>query len=586
MAVPRIVVVSGVLVAMTATSTLAWLAGSRIESPAEAAARTAPPKPSPILVPVEKRVLSANIVTRGTARFGLPQLVTIPPSTLKPVASLITALPDRNTQVEEGRPLLTASGRPIFVLQGEVPAYRDLHPGLAGPDVRQLEQGLARLGFEPGPVDGHYDAQTAAAVGRWYTARGWQPFGPTPEQLASLRVLERESGDASKSAFGARAAHEAAVPAVDAARASTDSLVHAASADLAAKQAELQALEASGAADTRLSIESEQAKADHANAAAEAELAAQIADQALVALDPRQPETARMTASAKVELARAAAHKTRLEGRAAVQAAERAAAQFDEKLAQARSAVANARRVESSARLEGEKTTRAAVDAQKLAAFDARLAAERAGQLAADEAQLRHRLGVQVPVDEIVFIRALPVRVEELKVAVGSPATGPVLSVTDNQIVIDAALALDVASLLKPGMPVAIDEQALGVKATGAVQSIAATPGTHGLDGFHTHVEVRVDPTPARLEGVSLRLTIPISSTRGEVTAVPSSAVSLSADGSSRVQVQDGAVLKYVTVTPGLAADGFVEVSAVGARLEPGQLVVVGYSEPKARETK
>jgi len=41
-----------------------------------------------------------------------------------------------------------------------------------------------------------------------------------------------------------------------------------------------------------------------------------------------------------------------------------------------------------------------------------------------------------------------------------------------------------------------------------------------------------------------------------------------------------------VTVTPGLAADGFVEVSAVGARLEPGQLVVVGYSEPKARETK
>src|SRR4030095_5442220 len=98
--------------------------------------------------------------------------------------------------------------------------------------------------------------------------------------------------------------------------------------------------------------------------------------------------------------------------------------------------------------------------------------------------------------------------------------------------------------------------------------------------GLPIHVEVRVDPTPPRLEGTSLRLTIPIKSTQGEVIAVPSSAVSLSADGSSRVQVQDGAALKYVTVKPGLAADGFVEVSAIGTRLEPGQLVVVGYNEP------
>ena len=42
----------------------AWVAGSRIEAPAEAAARTAAPSPSPILVPVEQRVLSADVVTR------------------------------------------------------------------------------------------------------------------------------------------------------------------------------------------------------------------------------------------------------------------------------------------------------------------------------------------------------------------------------------------------------------------------------------------------------------------------------------------------------------------------------------------
>ena len=37
----------------------------------------------------------------------------------------------------------------------------------------------------------------------------------------------------------------------------------------------------------------------------------------------------------------------------------------------------------------------------------------------------------------------LPVRVEEVTAAVGAPATGPVMTVTDNQLAIDAALALD-----------------------------------------------------------------------------------------------------------------------------------------------
>jgi len=51
----------------------AWLAGASIQSPAELAARTAPPQPSPILVPIEQRVLSTDIITRGTVRFGRPQ---------------------------------------------------------------------------------------------------------------------------------------------------------------------------------------------------------------------------------------------------------------------------------------------------------------------------------------------------------------------------------------------------------------------------------------------------------------------------------------------------------------------------------
>ena len=104
------------------------------------------------------------------------------------------------------------------------------------------------------------------------------------------------------------------------------------------------------------------------------------------------------------------------------------------------------------------------------------------------------------------------------------------------------------------------------------------TPGTRGVDGFHVYFETRVDKTALQLDRVSVRLTIPINTTHGAVTAVPVSAVSLAADGTSRVQVENKGVLEYVSVTPGLSAGGYVEVT--GSKLGPGQLVVVGYKNP------
>ena len=62
-------IISWILSVASALAIIAWAIGSRIESPADAAARTAPPIPSAILVPIELRELSSNIVTRGKARF-------------------------------------------------------------------------------------------------------------------------------------------------------------------------------------------------------------------------------------------------------------------------------------------------------------------------------------------------------------------------------------------------------------------------------------------------------------------------------------------------------------------------------------
>ena len=154
----------------------AWYAGSRIELPAERAARTAPPEPSPILVPVESRVLTSDVVTRGTVRFGLPQQISIAPSTVKGGVGLIATLPRPNTGFQEGVVILSVSGRPVFILRGATPTYRDMLPGMSGGDVRQLEEALARLGFDPGTVDGIYDQKTSAAVERWYRKAGWDPI--------------------------------------------------------------------------------------------------------------------------------------------------------------------------------------------------------------------------------------------------------------------------------------------------------------------------------------------------------------------------------------------------------------------------
>jgi hypothetical protein len=479
----------------------AWVAGSRIESPAEAAARTAPPSPSPILVPIEERILSSQIVIRGTARFGLPVQIAIPPSPLKGNSpGLITTLPLLNTQIKDGDVLFIASGRPIFVMQGNRLAYRDLTPGISGDDVRQLEAGLKRLGFEPGPLDGTYDEETSDAVSKWYTASGHEPFWPTVEQIAYVRTLEMSVEDATKAKMTA----------------------------------------VSAAASAKLAVAAARNKAQHADKAAEAEIQAGIAERALVVVDPRGLATARAAADAKIEV-----------GRAALRAA----------------------------RTEGEMNYQAAIEAEKLAEFEANLAAVRADRLATELDRAKRKLGVQVPVDEIVFFPALPVRVDELMAAVGGQASGPVLSVTDNRIVIDAALPLDAAPLVKKGMAVAIDEQAIGIKTNGVVEMIAETPGTHGADGYHIYCAIRVAETTVPLQGFSLRLTIPIESSKEPVISVPMSALTLATDGTSRVQIERDGNLEYVTVQPGMAADGFVAVRPVGGTLKAGQLVVVGNTK-------
>ncbi|WP_354248968.1 peptidoglycan-binding protein [Bradyrhizobium sp. LA2.1] len=550
--------------------------GSRIQSPAEMAARTAPPEPSPILVPVESRVLSSDVVTRGTVRFGLPQPISIAPSTVKGGAGLISSLPRPNAQFNEGDVIMSASGRPVLVLRGAAPAFRDMLPGTSGSDVQQLEEALARLGFDPGPVDGNYDQRTSLAVERMYQKAGWDAFGPTREQRAAVATLERDWSDAARSRLAAETARDTAVKAVAAARAVAEQNIRQATIDSAMRFGTGRQL-ADARAGKSLLVETERARATHSAAIADADIKTQMADRALVVLDPRQTEMTKAAAEAKLRVARSAQRKARVEAELAIDNASREASLTDQRIKAAEGAV-------NAARLEGERSVRAAQEQQTLAEFDVKVASERYERLDRELAAARAKLGVQVPADEVVFIPSLPIRVHEVTASVAGNASGPVMSVTDNELSIDSQLPIEAAPLVKPGMKVAIDEQALGIKANGVVESVATTPGTRGVDGYHFYLGVKVESTPVSLAGFSVRLSIPIETTKGAVIAVPTSAVSLAADGASRVLVDRGGRQEYVTVKPGLSTGGYVEVNAPDERLVPGQMVVVGYktAEPTA----
>jgi peptidoglycan hydrolase-like protein with peptidoglycan-binding domain len=175
--------------ALVATTLGGYVLGRRIRSPADAAARTAPPAASLITVPAASRALTTEVILRGTVRFGNPHLLRVSPSERAHNSGVIVELAAVDTQLDEGSRAAVVAGRPVFVLRGEKPSYRDLEIGASGDDVRQLESALQRLGYEPGDVDGIFDIQTSAVLALWYADAGFsaaldeasRPFAPASE---------------------------------------------------------------------------------------------------------------------------------------------------------------------------------------------------------------------------------------------------------------------------------------------------------------------------------------------------------------------------------------------------------------------
>jgi len=531
-----------IVIVIVSSAAAGWAAASRVLSPAEVAARTAAPEPSRIVVPVEHRALSSDVVTRGTGRFGSPQQLSVATSALKATPAIVTSVLAGGTELHEGSPTLTATGRPLFLLAGDRLGMRDLGPGLVGEDVRQLEDALVRLGFDPGPVDGAYDAGTEAGVANWYETGGFTPFRATDEQLATIRSREADL-------TAARVEQTASRDSVATAR-----------AELVAAQLALDDARRA-APPAHLAVDAARADADAAIQAARADLAARTTTLNELLSPPGQPARSSEIATARTErdVAIATLDAALRNGDLTVAEADANATKADNTvIATGAAAQAASTKVVSAEEAAGDRgaATNAAVTEVGLA---------------------RQRAGVQVPADEVVFARSATVRVSEYQLKAGEPLAGPALTVTDSIAAVDGSLVLADARLVSTGMTVRIDEPDLGIEATGTISQIATAPGTNGADGFHLWFEVTVDDAPPNLVGSSVRIIVPVTATTAEVLVVPVAAVWLGGDGSSHVErdANEGTTT-VVVVEPGLSANGYVEVTPVSGDLKAGDLVVVG----------
>jgi peptidoglycan hydrolase-like protein with peptidoglycan-binding domain len=170
-----------------AAGVIGLIAGQFIVSPRQLAAEAAPPTPSLITATVTEGIVENTVIARGTVAsavtvgVGLGQLLN--PAMVEesesadPTAVITAILAKRGQSIPTGTVVVEVSGRPLLVMPGSRPMYRDITPGMSGPDVSQLQSGLTALGLLPGgAVDGVYGPATQQAVSRLYEARGYTPL--------------------------------------------------------------------------------------------------------------------------------------------------------------------------------------------------------------------------------------------------------------------------------------------------------------------------------------------------------------------------------------------------------------------------
>lgn len=542
-----------------------WLAGRNITSPAEAAARAEPPEPSLITVAVEQTSLSADIIVRGDIVFDDPVSVSLSGATGESgSASVVTKVPERGSDLAEGGVMIEVVGRPVFLMEGLIPVYRDLRPGAEGIDVQQLEDALARLGYMSESPDDTWGPATGAAVQAMYEGAGYRANAADETELASLDAARSRVRSASQGVSDAQRM-------IDDSTGAAESEILAARAEVAGAEDALELAEITrDGANAAAARQQAAAQAATGDAAEAAELAAERLAQAEGGTHPDtgQPPTSAELRQLRDEdsAARSALADAEDAEAAATQAVSTTEVEHDSLVRQAGSnlEIAKARLDEVLA-----PPDRSALVAGLTAAREELTAAQE------DLASLEASVGTWIPAGELVFLQRVPVRVDQLAVTVGATVSGPFMTVSGSEITLRAQVQESDVGRLEVGTTVFVDEDALEEPLPGTIAAIAE----QAVSG-RVPIEITLESVPEELIGANVKVVIPIESTSGDVLAVPAAALSATADGSVRVEVEDEpGVTRFVTVETGLAAGGLVEITPLDGEIEPGARVVVGRAD-------
>lgn len=210
-------------------------------------------------------------------------------------------------------------------------------------------------------------------------------------------------------------------------------------------------------------------------------------------------------------------------------------------------------------------------------------AAEQQLTAARDELE-RARQAVQpyLPSSEVLYLTALPRRVDTIAVVRGGIVPAKAMTVSGATVRLTAGAAASDAALLSEGAE-ATFELPDGTEHRAVITSVTAGAS----DSARWEILLEPDPLTTeqmqQLQGANVRVKIPVGATEGAVLSVPVAALTAGPGGESRVEVVEGdprdgdrAQTRLVVVEPGLAARGAVEITAVDGRIEEGDLVVVG----------
>ncbi|MFG3689635.1 peptidoglycan-binding protein [Micromonospora sp. NPDC047740] len=167
-----------------------WLGIAGGRSSGDAAANTLPPDTTQ----VTRRTLKDAHTADGELGYGTTSTAT------SRLPGTLTYLPDTSARITRNQPLYKLNNKPVTLMYGHTPAYRNLAAGVEGPDVKQLEQNLRALGYSGFTVDEEYTESTATAVKRWQEDQGLDEtgvvelgrvvFAPAAIRIAGLQAAQ------------------------------------------------------------------------------------------------------------------------------------------------------------------------------------------------------------------------------------------------------------------------------------------------------------------------------------------------------------------------------------------------------------